>query len=68
MSNHEHHKRSIVKAISFRLLIIIANFIIIMAITRRYDIALGVIVISSISSTVFYYIHERIWNKINWGR
>ncbi len=68
MSHQEQHKRSIVKAITFRLVIVVADFVIIVAITHRYDIAFWVIVASNISSTVFYYLHERVWNKINWGR
>ena len=60
--------RSVVKAITFRLLILTADGIIIFAITHRYDIALTVMFFSNLSSTVFYFIHERIWDKIYWGK
>lgn len=69
MSNFsEHTKRSIVKAITFRIIILISDGIIIYSITHRYDVALAVILFSNISSTIIYFIHERVWNKINWGK
>ena len=64
----EDTKRSITKAISFRVLIIISDAIIIFAITKRYDLTLGVLIFSNIASTIFYFIHERVWNKIRWGK
>lgn len=66
--HHEQHKRSIVKAITYRAIIMVSDFFIIFVITRRYDIAFGVIVASNVASTLFYYLHERVWNKIAWGR
>jgi len=57
-----------VKAIIFRILILISDGIIIFAITHRYDITLGVIIFSNFSSTVLYFLHERIWNRIRWGK
>jgi adenylylsulfate kinase len=65
---HEQNSRSIIKALTFRVLIIISDAIIIFAITRRYDVTIGVIVFSNIASTVLYFIHERIWNKVHWGK
>lgn len=65
---YENYKRSLLKTISFRLIIMVADFIIIMLITKRYDIALGVLLFSNLSSTVFYFIHERLWNGIHWGK
>ena len=68
MPIQEQHKRSITKAITFRILVIASDFIIITAITHRYDVAIGIIIASNIASTFFYYLHERVWNKVNWGR
>lgn len=68
MAFYEKNERSIVKAVLFRILIIISDSIIIFAITRRYDVTIGVIVASNLASTVLYFIHERIWNKIHWGK
>lgn len=65
---HEHLKRSIVKAITFRLFILVSDTIVIFAVTRRYDITLGVLLVSNFASTILYIIHERLWNTIHWGR
>jgi uncharacterized membrane protein len=65
---HEQNKRSLVKAITFRLLILISDGIIIFAVTHRYDITLSVIIFSNFSSTILYFFHERVWNKIHWGK
>lgn len=64
----EKVNRSLVKAVTFRILIICSDAIIIFAITHRYDLTLGVILFSNISSTILYFIHERVWDKVNWGR
>lgn len=61
-------QRSIVKAITFRSVILCSDAVIILAITHRYDFALGVIVFSNLASTFLYFIHERIWHGIKWGK
>lgn len=65
---HEHIKRSITKALTFRVIIIVSDLIIVYAITRRIDVTLGVLFFSNISSTVIYFLHERMWNGIHWGK
>jgi uncharacterized membrane protein len=65
---HEVVGRSVVKAITYRLLIVLSNGIIVFVITRDYNLTLGVLIISNIASTIIYFVHERVWNKIHWGR
>ena len=65
---HENLKRSITKALTFRTIILCSDGLIVYAITHRYDVALGVIILSNIASTVIYFLHERLWNHIYWGR
>ncbi|MDD5109868.1 MAG: DUF2061 domain-containing protein [Patescibacteria group bacterium] len=60
--------RSIVKAATFRILIICADSVILYSLTRRVDLTASVLILSNLSSTVFYFAHERIWNKIHWGK
>ena len=64
----ENVGRSLAKAITFRLLILAADGIIIFAITKRYDIALTVMFFSNLSSTILYFMHERMWDRLNWGK
>ena len=60
-------KRSLVKAITYRIVIVILDFTVIYVLTGQVNIALGFMVISNIYTTAAYFIHERIWNKIKWG-
>ena len=65
---HEIISRSLFKALTFRAVIIVADSVVIFALTRRYDITLSIVIISNISSTFLYFIHERVWNRIRWGK
>ena len=65
---HETVLRSVSKAITFRILVIILDFGVIYWFTRRVDLTLGVIFLSNFSSTIAYFLHERLWNKIHWGK
>ena len=64
----EHPKRSLVKAITWR---VIALFITILAIyIYSKDIKESLVVgISANAIKIFlYYAHERVWNRIKYGR
>ena len=60
-------KRSLVKAITYRSVIIVLDFSVIYLLTGKVDVALGFMVISNIYTTAAYFIHELIWTKIKWG-
>ena len=61
-------KRSLVKTISWRLTGSGATFIISWLISGNFAVAGTIAVIQLTSNTILYYIHERIWNRIKWGR
>jgi uncharacterized membrane protein len=65
---YEHAGRSVVKALTFRALILISDGIIIYTLTHRYDITLSVMFFSNLASTIVYVAHERAWNAIHWGK
>ncbi|MCX6122804.1 MAG: DUF2061 domain-containing protein [Ignavibacteriales bacterium] len=60
-------RRSIVKAISYRVIILILVFTAIYLFTGKIKIALGFMIVSNIYTTLGYFFHERIWDKIKWG-
>ena len=64
----EYWTRSLVKAVTYRIIIIILDFTVIYLLTGRFDLAFWFMVVSNIYTTIAYYIHERIWNRIEWGR
>lgn len=68
MSYHEKHTRSIAKAVSYRVVSIIADTILVYAITKKIDLTAGIVILSNTISMFLYYFHERIWNKIHYGR
>ena len=61
-------KRSVVKATLFRILTIVSDTVIVLALTHRYDLAIGFVVLTNVASTLLYYGHERVWSYIGWGR
>jgi uncharacterized membrane protein len=68
MSCHENHSRSIAKAVSYRLVSICADIILVFAITKKIELTLGIVTASNIVSTFVYYFHERAWNRLHLGR
>jgi uncharacterized membrane protein len=60
-------RRSIAKAISYRLVIMALDFITIYLFTGAPHVALGFMVLSNIYTTIGYFLHERLWARIGWG-
>ena len=61
-------KRSLTKAITYRIIIIILDVTVLYLLTARLDIALGFMIISNTYTSVAYYVHERLWNRTDWGK
>ena len=68
MSCHENHSRSIIKAISYRIVSITVDSIFVYALTRKIELTLGIVIVTNIYSTFLYYFHERAWNKLHFGK
>jgi uncharacterized membrane protein len=66
--NKEAHIRSIMKAVSYRLLAAVATGTIAFAFTRRLDISLGIASVEAVAKIICYYIHERLWSFIKFGQ
>jgi len=64
----ESRKRSLVKAVSYRIWVTAVAFMIAYWATESVEKSIEVIVLYLMGSVVIYYIHERIWDKIKWGR
>ena len=60
-------KRSVVKAITYRVSIVCLDFLVIYILTGKVQIAVGFMIVSNIYTTVGYFVHERIWARIKWG-
>jgi len=68
MNYFEHHKRSIAKTVGFHSLIILADILVVFFITHKTGITIEIIIFSNIVSGIIYFVHERAWNNIHWGR
>jgi uncharacterized membrane protein len=73
MKNNSHHfkeiwYRSLTKTVTYRILILILDFSVVYLLTKRIDVALGFMAASNIYTTIGYYIHERVWDHIKWGK
>ena len=66
-SSHESHRRSIVKAISWRALGSIDTFVLSWLVTGSAGAAGAIASIETITKMILYYVHERAWSGINWG-
>ena len=68
MSYYEHHKRSIAKTLGFHALIILADLVVVFFITHQYEITISIILLTNLVSGLIYFLHERAWNRIHWGK
>jgi uncharacterized membrane protein len=64
----EYLGRSVVKAISYRIIVVVADFAAVYLFTSRVEIALAFVVVSNIYTSVLYFLHERFWDRVAWGR
>jgi uncharacterized membrane protein len=60
--------RSLIKGISWRLLGTIDTVIVSFLLTGKIKVALSIGGVEFISKIILYYFHERIWNKIKFGK
>lgn len=61
-------KRSLAKTISWRVTGSGATFLITFLVSGDVKIAGTVALIQITANTLLYFLHERVWNKIKWGR
>ena len=68
MGHVESHYRSIVKAVSYRILGSSTTALIFYVLTGKGSLSVGAGVLDMVLKIGVYFIHERIWNHINFGR
>ena len=64
----ESHKRSIAKALSWRLIAVCITTVTAYLFTREVTLAVGVGVADSAAKLLTYYGHERLWERVSFGR
>ena len=66
--NSEKPMRSVIKTISWRVIGTLDTILISWLITGHIALALSIGSVELITKMVLYFFHERIWNKIKWGK
>jgi len=61
-------KRSITKAMSWRVIATLTTMLLVYIFTGKFIIAASVGCLEVFIKMVFYYFHERIWDAVEWGR
>jgi uncharacterized membrane protein len=64
----EKHYRSVTKAVSWRIAGSIDTLIISFLITGKLKWAFTISGVELFTKVFLYYVHERIWQKIKWGK
>jgi len=64
----ETNARSIAKAISYRLLGSISTALIVFVFSGNAKISVGIGALDVVTKLALYYLHERVWNHVPFGR
>ena len=64
----ETQKRSIVKALSWRLIGVCITTLTVWLFTREATLSFGVALVDSLVKIFTYYGHERLWDRLAFGR
>ncbi len=64
----ETTRRSIVKALSWRILATVITTVIVYQVTGEMEFAAGIGLADTSIKFLVYFGHERIWNRVNYGR
>ena len=63
----EKRIRSVTKSISWRVLASLATILLVFIFTRNWIISIEVGSLEVAVKIVLYYLHERVWNIMEWG-
>ena len=64
----DKHYRSLIKGVSWRITGSIDTLIISFFITGKLKLALGIMSVEFFTKIALYYFHERVWEKLSFGR
>ncbi|RYD75121.1 MAG: DUF2061 domain-containing protein [Sphingobacteriales bacterium] len=64
----ESHIRSLVKGISWRATGTLDTIVIAFIITGQITMALSIGAVEVFTKIILFYLHERLWGKITWGK
>ncbi len=62
------HMRSIIKAVTWRLIGSLDTFMLSLLVTGSAKYAVSIATAEALTKIVLYYLHERAWRLVKWGR
>ena len=65
---HEEHKRSALKTVSWRIIATSTTMFLVYIFTGKLELTVGVGISDVVLKMMFYFLHERVWNRITFGR
>lgn len=67
-ASHEAHLRSVVKAVSWRVVGSIDTLVLSYLVTGNLVWAGSIASVETLTKIFLYYLHERAWRRVGWGR
>ncbi len=64
----DSHIRSLVKAVSWRVVGSLDTFLLALLFTGSGKFAVSIATAEALTKVVLFYLHERAWRKVRWGR
>ena len=61
-------QRSFIKSLSYRIFGTITSFAVVYVTTQKGSLATIIAFWDTLIKVVAYYCHERVWDRVNWGR
>ncbi|HTM46318.1 MAG TPA: DUF2061 domain-containing protein [Polyangiaceae bacterium] len=68
MSGFETRRRSVAKSLSWRFFAAIITAFVAYFMTGQIDFAVKIGVTDTLVKLLVYFLHERVWNQINYGK
>lgn len=68
MPFRESRSRSLIKAITFRVIVVCFDLAVIFLFTKAWDKTLYLAIVSNLIRLFLYYGHERLWNRVHVGK
>ena len=65
---HDEYKRSALKTISWRIIATFTTMFLVYIFTGQLVLTMAVGFFDVVLKMVFYFLHERVWNRIEFGR
>jgi len=62
------HLRSLVKAVSWRVVGSMDTFVLSLIVTGSGKLAISIASVEALTKIALYYVHERVWRAVAWGR